>query len=53
MAPKRKLCDENIESELICDTDSDEYVEDSESDETENDADDDKQPHQLYKSNRL
>jgi hypothetical protein len=41
MAPKRKLCDEDIESGLICDTDSDEYLEDSESDETEDDDDDD------------
>jgi hypothetical protein len=44
MAPKRKLCDEDIESELICDTVSDEYLEDSESDETENDDDDEEQP---------
>ena len=40
MAPKRKLCDEEIESELICDTDSDEYVDDSESDKTDDDDDD-------------
>jgi hypothetical protein len=39
MAPNRKLCDEDTESELICNTDSDEYVEDSESDETEDDDD--------------
>jgi hypothetical protein len=44
MAPKNKIFDEHIESELICDTDSDEYVEDLESDETEDDDnEDDKQ----------
>jgi hypothetical protein len=28
-APRRELRDEDIESEVICDTDSDEYVEDT------------------------
>jgi hypothetical protein len=42
MAPKRKLCEEDIESELICDTDSDEYV-DTESD-GDVDQDDDETP---------
>jgi hypothetical protein len=49
MAPKRKLCDEDVESELICDTDSDEYVEDSKSDETEDDEDDEEQPSVMQK----
>jgi hypothetical protein len=44
MATKRKLCDEDIQSELICDTDSDEYLEDSESDETDDNDDDEEQP---------
>jgi hypothetical protein len=33
MAPRRKLPDEDIESEMICDTDSDEYVADTDSEE--------------------
>jgi hypothetical protein len=44
MVPKRKLCEEDTESELICDTDSDEYVEDTESDEGDVDQDDDETP---------
>jgi hypothetical protein len=31
MAGRRNLCDNDIESELICDTDPDEYVYDVES----------------------
>jgi hypothetical protein len=30
-APRRKLCAEDIESKVICDTDSGKYVEDTES----------------------
>jgi len=33
MASRRKLCDDDRESKLICDTNSDEDVEDAESDE--------------------
>jgi hypothetical protein len=43
MARRRILCDEDIESHLICDTDSDEYVEDSQS-EDEDDFADEQQP---------
>jgi len=35
MAQWRNLCDEDTESILICDIDSDKYVEDTESDEDE------------------
>ena len=35
MAPRRKLCDDDFESKLISDIDSDEDVEDAESDEDE------------------
>jgi hypothetical protein len=35
MAPRRKLRDDDPESKLICDIDSDEDVEDAESDEDE------------------
>jgi hypothetical protein len=31
MADRRNLCDNDIESDLVCDTDPDEYVEDKES----------------------
>jgi hypothetical protein len=44
MAPRRKLHDEDIESELIYDINSDENVEDTESDEDEDDCDDEQQP---------
>jgi hypothetical protein len=40
MAPRRRPQNESIESELICDTDPDEYVEDTESDEDEDEYDD-------------
>jgi hypothetical protein len=36
MAHWRNLCNKDTESKLICDIDSDEYVEDIESDEDEN-----------------
>jgi len=35
MASRRKLCDDDLESKLICNTNSDEDVEDAESDEDE------------------
>jgi hypothetical protein len=44
MARRRILRDEDIESELICDTDSDEYFEDSLSEEDEDDFADEQQP---------
>jgi hypothetical protein len=44
MARRRILRDEDIESELICDTDSDEYVEDSQSEENEDSFADEQQP---------
>jgi hypothetical protein len=44
MARSRILRDEGIESELTCDTDSDEYVEDSQSEEDEDDFADEQQP---------
>jgi hypothetical protein len=40
---RRILRDEDIESELICDTVSDEYVEDSQSEEDEDDFADERQ----------
>jgi hypothetical protein len=43
MGPRRKLCDEDIKSKLICDTNSDEYIEDTESDEDEDVYNDDEQ----------
>jgi hypothetical protein len=44
MARRRILHDEEIKSELICDTDSDEYVEDSQSEEDEDNFADEQQP---------
>jgi hypothetical protein len=44
MARRRHIRDEDIESELICDTDSDEYLEDTESGEEEGDHSDEQQP---------
>lgn len=44
MAHRRNLRNENIESELNCDIDSDDYVEDTESDEDEDYYDKDEQP---------
>jgi hypothetical protein len=35
MAPRRKLCDDDLESKMICDINSDEVAEDTESDEDE------------------
>jgi hypothetical protein len=35
MADRRNLCDNDFESEVICDTNSDQYVEDAESIERE------------------
>jgi hypothetical protein len=43
MACRRHLRDEDIESELICDTDSDEYVEVTESEEEKDDRTDEQQ----------
>jgi len=40
MAPRRKFHGEDIKSQLICDTDSDDYAEDIESDKDENDYND-------------
>ena len=44
MAHRRILHNENIESELNCDIDSDDYVEDTESDENEYYYDEEEQP---------
>ena len=44
MAHRRILHNENIESELNCDIDSDDYVEDTESDEDEYYYDEEEQP---------
>jgi hypothetical protein len=44
MAGRRILRDKDIKSELICDTDSDKYVEDSQSEEDEDDFADEQQP---------
>jgi hypothetical protein len=44
MAQRKSLCNENIESKLNCDIDSDNYVEDTESDEDEDYYDEEEQP---------